>query len=862
MAEKKTLQQTAYDVGKGRVTSTHKMRAANAIVNAANGIMDYVVKGFEVADQFKEEDEVEQKAADSSIMDFINPYTDIELDKVVSSTPDTTVLDSTIADLNANYLDPQWLSEQTGQDLKRTQRFIEQYGQSITDQLNNRKALLTNQMNHASGMANIESAMNNAARASGSFDEFSNNYQQKYDSNGFETLDIGGNYDLSSERGRSNGAFSYFSIKIPEMVSDSMYTMGEQDTVDSILSEYDRIFDGVEMSEVGRDTVAKNRGALESQIRKEYTAKQNNELNNAKALNSVYQNNEFKFSQKNGGEKLSYEDVFNLINESNLDYNNPYHSPYIDAILADHGMSEEVLINEKLRTAIDSIDESYFFIDEYQGLGVYSDGVRVELPEDMSGLELDMDALLSGNYIRTGVQPLIDYLAEENEIEVGTDEYATLVETVVGMEASRIENKLEWNRIRIKNAYNSDMTNDEFLSMLSEMYFAGGISTEERNEWLSKIDKRQSIYKPHRDNAFAMMREYVGGLEIEDSVLKSRLNNVLFNSEDSEANLDREILSVSGSVETLRDMTQGEIEAYVNRKVESLSGEIFSMNMNRVITNAMTAITGKDYISYQTNILGNKDIMTIYTEAMNGMYPELYNKQAVDAGIGFLNASVAQSGSHQANPADLEYKGLKGLFGTPEGAESGPDVKAKDIFNEVTETIFGPTAKFSDLDDYQKNQVYMNSVIALVQSTMASDLDTVLTGGDKSIKFDAREVYIDGLGVGKMDSNGNVFVIDPSSYGKYYTTVLSFYYPPSSKEFKSVWGDGSTRMTIDITDRPMVTRRMGYDYASVKNKVASKHSDDPLVGFKSSLKISTPLLKDAVYRAELTALRGARYAKD
>ena len=848
MAEEKSLKQKAFDVGKGRLTSTRLTRTADTLSRAANRLAGYAYNAAVTADnimtafadkQTEEEKnsqnkkfDPEQNAANSIIESRGAEYVEDNFKTWSESTYDDGKIKQWSDDWIADMSDAETLASKTGVTVEQAQNWLNDKGDAWLKNYDVDLTNLLNKVKTASGMANIEATQNNIMGQPGNINDNLANYQKKYNEGGFGAIDIGGKYDPSTPQGRMNAGLAYVNSNITADADYAIKTgVTENEFVESYLSSADSFMEGYipEDDDISKNLYGNIRSQIESEARTAYRTSLSNEMSNAQSLNSRYQQIEYEYSKTTGFEKPTYDDVFNMINESGLDYDNPLHRQYINTILANNGMSEEIMADEGLRNAIDSIQESDFYTDTYQGIGIYSNGTRVELPDDLSDFSIEMDAFLSGNYIRTGMQPLIDEIAQEYGIEEGSDRYSLLVQTVSEMESSRNATKMEYNISRIRNAYNSDMSDNDFLQLLSEVYYSGGITTDERNSWLSKMDSRESIYRPYREEGRKMIAEIISGLDIDDAILKSRLTNILLNSGDSDDNIDREILSISGSPETLRSLTPSEWEAYVNRTLVTLSDEMFSNSIDRFISNGISAITGKDYISYRTSILRNNDIMTIYSDAMKGMYPDLVNSNAISNVRLMLDNSVAGSDS--------------------------VDIKADDLYKQVTETIFGAGTKFGDLDDYQKNQVILNSAVALVDSTMVSDLYKYLTGGDDSIKLNAREVVIDGIGHGLMDSNGNVFVIDPESYGTYHSTVLSFYYPTSSEEFKSVWGDSKTKKTLNTLNKQTYIYKIGYAPSSYT--IGGKdYSDDPLVSGKSSLKISEPLYTNEIFNAGLRGLRG------
>lgn len=828
MAEEKTLQQTAYDVGKGRVTSTQKMKTTNAIVNATNGIMDYVYKGFQVADEIKKaETATQDKAYDEGISQLVSDY----LNDWEEQGLDDDTFKERKADVLSNLADASFMSGLLGGSTSQYEDYWKRNGQAITAGFDSKAGVVGARISQTKARANADIAFTNTFSTAENPYEAINSFTRYTKETNISAIDPAGNFDMTKPTNIARGGYTFYSTHIPDSSKEAVLSMSREQYVNANVEGYERFMSGRFDSSNPEQNMAYEtyRDAIEEEAGKAYDSESNLARTNSISKNSEYQRLSYELMESNGFESPTLNEIYGMINQSGLDFSNPYDREYIQNILKGAGYTEEIIRNDKVRNAISSITDSDFLLPENKGLGVYDSSYGVMLTasgytftsseKKADNYKAMAEAFASGRGIATNHQPMIDNRAEEYGIEKGSEDYKLLASGVIAKEVKSGNTPLDFNTQLINNLFYSNASDDEVRSLVASMDSYGAISDEDAKRWYDKIKDRQTVYTPFVVSAKNIADEYINGLELSTEE-ESKIINLYKNSPDADKNWEALIYSKSGSptdMGQIRGLTIEEVEQYIDGIVDVYCSEKLAESQGAFEEDLIRALNGDTSLA-TPSFSDNENFVELYTKSLNGEYEQFRNKEAISNARTYLRNN---------------------------------DSTTDGLFDTVSESIYGKT--YDELEDSEKNIVYINVNYSLASDAQVKDLYKVLYGSSSvnseyvfrsntsdpqilnnaigksnvslnefrdsklpnfenlnptkkeldSFKLGAKtkEVYIEGLGHGLMDSDGYVYAIMPTSYQSGNLQVIGFYYSKNSDEYRSVWSSTDEGATISIDGR-------------------------------------------------------------
>lgn len=839
MAEK-TLQQQAYDVGYGRVTSRQKARATNAIVNAANGMAGLAYDISKTVIGSQEEAEKAKQAEEDSYNSDADIYYDTIIDSITQGSDNfesqgvnTNVYQSNMNDLVDTVLDEQWIVDNIGGSNDHASRFLTEYGDEIRMRSSGLITTTTTKIQGNLVVANDINKRNSLIGLAGSPEEALAGAQENYTRNNVGMYDLAGNRDPSKPGVQAEIGYQYYTSHINDDAETAIYTMNEDDFASLKRDSYTTFMNG-RYSEDDVETanaVKTYADAIEDDARTAYQTTLKNAISNAESKATVYSNLELSFKRENGNESPTPDQAYSMMAEAGFDPTNPYDMAEATKILANLGVTEDLMLDDKARKAYSSVVDSDFYDIDNQGFGIYENGNLVDYTEGDDSVRLSLQSLINGDVQRTNMQTLIDRKAGEFGIEKGSKSYELLAESIMLKETALRGDTLEYNKSQAWNAYYSDMSDDDLQTLLSSMKIEGAIDGEFYNEIVNKIDQRNNIYTQSvnttRDlikNSISWQTSALGdGLSTQ---YRNQLNSFLLDGPGANERLETMIRSVSGSDPTkVRSLTQGEVDKYVEDSLNVIANEAFANDIWKGLAEPISEMGGESTLSMPEGILENENAYNLYVRYQNGELGAFIDDK------GLTNARLYLDNRENWNGG----------------------LNLDSVFDTVAESIYGK--KYSEIENIgQRNIVELNASIAVVESAQVNDIYKILFGSgsaspdesllykytgdlnDKSPKM--KEVNIEGVGKGLMDSSGYVYAIDPSSYGSGKVRIMTWRFATNSEEYKTTWG----------SEENISLNTLGKDYV-IEGALTKK-------GFwgNSTNEVSQGLMKNAIFLQKIKDL--------
>lgn len=848
MAEEKNLKQMAFEVGKGRVTSDRVNRTANTLSRAASGLAGYAYNAAVTADnimtafadkQTEEEKnsqnkkfDPEQNAANSIIESRGAEYVEDNFKTWSESTYDDGKIKQWSDDWIADMSDAETLASKTGVTVEQAQNWLNDKGDAWLKNYNVDLANLLNKVKTASGMANIEATQNNIMGQPGNINDNLANYQKRYNEGGFGAIDIGGKYDPSTPQGRMNAGLAYVNSNITADADYAIKTgVTRNEFVESYLSSADSFMDGYipEDDETSKNLYSNIRSQIEEEAGKAYDSAGTQEILNSTSKNSVFQQLLYEFMENNGFESPNLNEIYEMINQSGLDFSNLYDREYIQNILKGAGYTEEVILNDKVRNAISSITDSDFLLPENKGLGVYDSSYGITLTASgytFTSSEKKTDsyyamaeAFASGRGIATNHQAMIDNLAKEYGIETGSEDYKLLASSIIAKEVKLGITPLDFNTQLINNLFYSDASDDEVRSFVASMASYGSISYEDAIYWYDEIKNRQTVYTPFIASAKNIADEYIKGLDL-SAEEKAKITNLYKNSPDADKNWENLIYSKSGSpfdMGQIRGLTIEEVEQYIDGLIDVYCSEKLAETQGAFEEELVRSLNGDSTLATPA-ISDNESFIETYIKSLNDEYEQFINNEAiVNARIELKdNETTASrvfdtvSRSIYGKPYDELEDSEKNIVYINANYALASDAQVKDLYK----TLYGSrsvNSEYAYRSDTSNPQILNNVIgkniptITELRNSTLPDFENLYPTEDEldSFKLGAKtkEIFIEGLGYGLMDSDGYVYAIMPTGYQSGNLQVIGFYYPKNSSEYKSVWSSSDDGITINVEGR-------------------------------------------------------------
>lgn len=791
MAEK-TLQQQAYDVGYGRVTSRQKARATNAIVNAANGMAGLAYDISKTVIGFQEEAEKAKQAEEDSYNSDADIYYDTIInsinqgsDNFESQGVNTNVYQSNMNDLVDTVLDEQWIVDNIGGSNDHASRFLTEYGDEIRMRANGLVTTTTTKIQGNLVVANDINKRNSLIGLAGSPEEALAGAQENYTRNNVGMYDLAGNRDPSKPGVQAEIGYQWTISHINEEAEKAIHMESENDFKSRMRNSYTSFTDG-KYSEDDIETANAVRiyaDSVDEEAGRAYQTARENAISSAESKATAYNRLEYEFKRQNGGTAPSMEQVYSMLAEAGFNTDNSYDMEVATRICKGYGFSEAVMMNPKVMAAVSSKSTSAFYDSNYQGYGVYIDGVKVGSDESIPDIDL---TLLTSHEVRTtNLQPYIDMLAEQNGIQPNTASYQLLAESIMDWETANASTISSYYENALEQAYYSDMADDNFISYASTLKLSGAINGELYSKYMNKMNERNTIYTPYRENAENMINDYLNSIT-SDSKIKSLVKSYLIDAPGARERLEAIIRSKSGSdLNNLRYLTKEEIKQIVDEAYILLSNEEAMDDLVSLLSGALDEAGSDRKLTMVDTLLKDEDAFTMYNKYLDGDYDAYIVNDAIEESRVYLD--------------DRE--------------NWGNGLNKKELLNTVSKSIYGKN--YDELEEAGfKNIVELNANISMMQSFRINDLYKFLYGtGNKTEEdldpkyaiyrtpegenLEVKEVNITGIGNGFMTSTGDVYAIDPSSFGTGQERVIAFYFPTSSQEYKDVMSGNNTEIYID-----------------------------------------------------------------
>lgn len=843
MAEK-TLQQQAYDVGYGRVTSRQKARATNAIVNAANGMAGLAYDISKTVIGIQEEAEKAEKAKQAE-EDSYNSDADIYYDTIINSINqasdnfesqgvNTNVYQSNMYDLVDTVLDEQWIVDNIGGSNDHASRFLTEYGDEIRMKVNGLVTTTTTNIQRNLVVANDINKRNSLIGLAGSPEEALAGAQENYERNNVGMYDLGENRDPSKPGVQAEIGYQWTISHINEEAEKAIHMESENDFKSRMRNSYTSFTDG-KYSEDDIETanaVKIYADSVDEEAGRAYQTALKNAISNAESKATVYSNLELSFKRENGNESPTPDQAYSMMAEAGFDPTNQYDMAEATKILANLGVTEDLMLDDKARQAFSSVVDSDFYDIDNQGFGIYENGTLVDYTEGDDSVRLSLQSQVNGDVQRTNMQPLIDRKAGEFGIEKGSKSYELIAEAIILKETALMGDTLEYNKSQAWNAYYSDMSDDDLLTHLSSMKIEGAIDGEFYNEIVNKIDQRNNIYTQAVNTTRDLIKNSISWQTSElgdgfSTQYRNQLNSFLLDGPGANERLETMIRSASGSDPTkVRSLTQGEVDKYVEDSLNVIANEAFANDIWKGLAGPISAMGGESTLSMPEGLLKNENAYNLYVRYQNGEFGAFIDDKGLTDARLYLDNRENWNGG----------------------------LNLDSVFDTVAESIYGK--KYNEIENVgQRNIVELNASMAIVESAQVNDIYKALFGSgeastDSSLLYkyskDAldyapkvKEVNIEGVGKGLMDSSGYVYAIDPSSYGSGKVRIMTWRFATNSEEYKTTWG----------SEENISLNTLGKDYV-IEGALTKK-------GFwgNSTNYVSQGLMKNVIFLQKIIDLR-------
>ena len=737
-----------------------------------NGVLSLVKNANSIYSAVEDYREEAYKSITGVYNNGVSDYVSSELDAFSSNTYDEDLYNTKVDEIKTNITDAEYLANNFGGSVKQAERYIQEHRSELDNLVIGASSIKRNQMDRAQVSANAEAMKVNAIQTAETPQQAVEMYNEYTTSSGVNNAVVDRSLVGGLPENNIGIVYQYQNNKLENSAMDAVLSGVDRSTFienEKLKFQNDSAEYLVEGNVQAQNAYNTGTTDIEKASGTAYDHAVATANANAESKNVSYQQRLKQFTDDTGKDRPSITEVYEMMAEVGFDYNNPFEKTYIDQELARYGYSEAGYRNEKVRNAIATVDSSYFYNTDYRDVGVYKNGEKIDLEENEAGyIEKSLDAYLTGdNYIVTGMQGLINKLAKEQGIEEGTEDYMLLVRTVDSMEESYNAQLTAYNERLLSDAYYSNMSNEDFESLVCEMAAYGGITPESRTTWLGDIGKRQTVYTQHVTSARDLAKEYIKSLSLYEGA-KAKLNINLFYNPNSDLYWEQAIYANSPDPKNPTALTSDQIEKIVNTEVDMIEGDLFASDLQKQISSIVEELGGQYTLSISSNRFEGKTFNQAYQGYLDGTYRKYDDNEAINAGKIYLL--------------------------TPNN-----EYKVSELFDAVAQSMYGDGVTYSSLDDaYKKEMVQYNASVAAGKAGQLTDLKKVLFGSSdadpSSITGSSmigngkyKEAFVDGYGAALMDSEGNVFVISSRGAGTNNLTIQGFYYPPSTNEYKSVW---------------------------------------------------------------------------
>ena len=752
------LMSAAKSAGQSRVKRDEVFKLTDAIRGAANFTFDVADEVVRLQEARRNED-FSKLDKDSSMYFGGNSTYGVTgaFEKITESSMDYDSYEEQFQGAVSSYMDADALSQRLGVSKKNAEAWIEERGQQFSDiatrsaseaSVRSMKAQMSVDFGGADGNGGKRALV--GTDLSKDLDTAITDYQKEYNASHPEIWDPQGLYSMDNMQTRVYVEGLRAETEGKRMIEQ--LSISSDMTLDEMVEEATKGYsDRMSALDLSSDANAKlsaieNEEVLKETLRSYAATYSGNMIENAEGKGIRFDN--LLTEKRDAGITMDDEEFLKSMEETGLDSNNRFDQQIIRGEkIAYYGYDKDLSGKYPAADSIMSDPELLANLAAYRSNDVTATNISVydsSFDETMNGVNNSSGSVT----LNTRYGDFIQAKTAEHGLSAEETEYLSRSLNQYAHTASEYQSA-QWESNIRGLLVSPEVTEAEYKQDLQNLRNNGFISDDLYNEY---INKKSSPWANEINKAEDALE-----VQLSDAFGESGLAKRYLSSGENYERFERMVTNMMNAGGGYNDKTVNE---FINSIIRTQKAEDLS---DLIIDQADTLISDMtDYNPFRDFSTGNSTVWEMNQAFENGEYQGVFNTDSVAAGNLYL----------QGSPSTRTKEGL---------------------MDAVTKSIYGDSATFDELSDWDKEMVKANAAISLAQFAQYQQASSLF----ERTNHNMYSVHIEGQGMGAIDDEGYFYF--PQGDGSF---LIGYVSDPNTR--KELLSPTNNSREISLSDYPDV----------------------------------------------------------